>query len=217
MKKDSTFLKEQLHLHFADVFEDNLIDEIARYSIYQTYDKNDLIIDIGTSMTHIPLILKGLIKVSREDIHENEILLYFLNEGDTCAISFVNCIHKNKSIFKATAEESIETIMFPVDKIEEWMIRYKTWRVFIIDNYHNRMEEMLKTIKNLAFLKLDNRLFDYLTNQAKFRRTTDLSITQKEIATDLNTSRVVISRILKILDQEGKIKLSKHKIHVNSH
>ena len=154
MRKDFAYLKEQLYLHFHDKFEGELINEIARYGIYKTYDKNDLIVDIGTHMTHIPLILKGIIKVSREDSHEHEILLYFLNDGDTCAISFINCIHRNESIFKATAEENIETIMFPVNKIEEWMIKYKSWRVFIIDSYHNRLEEMLKAIKNLAHLLL---------------------------------------------------------------
>ncbi|WP_396601368.1 Crp/Fnr family transcriptional regulator [Algibacter sp. R77976] len=215
MKKNTTFLKEQLHLHFNNVFEKRLINEIARNGTYATYDKNDLLIDIGLEMTHIPLIINGLVKISREDNHENEILLYFLEEGDTCAISFINCIHRNKSMFRATAEEDIECIMFPVHKIEEWMVKYKTWRVFIIDSYHNRLEEMLSVIKELAFFKLESRLYKYLSNQAKIRHSEDLLITHQDIANDFNTSRVVISRILKRLEHDGKIKLERGKIHIS--
>ena len=104
--------------------------------------------------------------------------------------------------------------MFPVHKIEEWMIKFKTWRVFIIDSYHNRLEEMLSVIKELAFFKLDDRLYKYLSNQVKIKKSNDLLITHQEIADDLNTSRVVISRILKLLEKEGKIKLNRRKIHV---
>ncbi len=215
MKKNSTFLKEQLHLHFNDVFEKRLINEIAKNGIYTTYEKSDILVDIGLEMTHIPLIINGLVKIAREDSHENEILLYYLEEGDTCAISFINCINRSKSMFRATAEDKVECIMFPVNKIEEWMIKYKTWRVFIIDSYHNRLEEMLNTIKSLAFLKLDNRLYKYLSNQVKIRHSEDLIITHQEIANDLNTSRVVISRILKTLEHEGKVQLGRHKIHVS--
>ena len=213
-KKKIAFLKEQLHLHFDDVFEKSLINEIAKNGIYATYENKDILIDIGAETTHIPLIINGLVKISRDDSHEHEILLYYLEEGDTCAISFINCIHRSKSMFRATAEEKIACIMLPVHIIEEWMVKYKTWRVFIIDSYHNRLEEMLSVIKELAFFKLESRLYKYLTNQVKLKHTNDLFITHQEIAHDLNTSRVVISRILKILEQEGKIKLDRRQIHV---
>ena len=215
MKNNLTFIEQQLRLYFNDVFETQLITEIAKNGIYTTYEKSDILVDIGLEMTHIPLIINGLVKISREDSHENEILLYYLEEGDTCAISFINCIHRSKSMFRATAEEKVECIMFPVNKIEEWMIKYKTWRVFIIDSYHNRLEEMLNTIKSLAFLKLDNRLYNYLSNQVKIRHSKDLIITHQEIANDLNTSRVVVSRLLKTLEHEEKIQLGRHKIHVS--
>ena len=214
MKKNPTFLKEQLHLHFNDIFEKRLINEIAKNGEFSSFEKDDILIDIGLEMTHIPLIINGLVKISREDSHENEILLYYLEEGDTCAISFINCIHRSNSLFRATAEAAVECIMFPVNKVEEWMIKYKTWRVFIIDSYHNRLEEMLSVVKGLAFFKLDNRIYNYLSNQVKIKHSNDLLITHQDIAHDLNTSRVVISRILKMLEQQGKIKLNRRKIHV---
>ncbi|WP_282135664.1 Crp/Fnr family transcriptional regulator [Seonamhaeicola maritimus] len=212
--KNKALLKAQLMACFSDVFETPLINELAEHSLHRYYNKGDIVVDLEMEMTHIPIILNGLVKVTREDIHENEILLYFLEEGDTCACSIINCISKQKSIIRATTEVKAEIIEFPVSKIEEWMIKYKSWRVYVIDSYHHRLEELLVVIKNLAFKNLDNRLYAYLSHQAKIRHTEDLSITHREIATDLNTSRVVISRILKMLDQKGKIKLSRHNIHV---
>ena len=214
MKKNTAFLKDQLHKHFDNVFETRLINEIANTGQYATFSKGDILIDIGAEMTHIPLIIKGLVKILREDHHEDEILLYFLEENDTCAISFVNCINQSKSMFRATVEEDVECIMFPVNKIEEWMTKYKSWRVFIIDSYHDRLLEMTSAISSLAFLNLDDRLNKYLNKQVEIKKSHDLDITHQEIANDLHTSRVVVSRLLKTLEHEGKIKLGRHKIHI---
>ena len=214
MENNSTFLKEQLHNHFDGVFETRLINDIANNAQYATFKKGDILIDIGAEMTHIPLIIKGLVKILREDYHEDEILLYFLEEGDTCAISFVNCINQSKSMFRATVEEDVDCIMFPVNKIEEWITKYKTWRVFLIDSYHDRLMEMTEAIKSLAFLNLDDRLIKYLTKQVEIKKSHNLNITHQEIANDLHTSRVVISRLLKTLEHEGKIELGRHKIHI---
>lgn len=215
MKKTTAFLKEHLHKHFDDVFEARLINEIAENGIYKTYKKGEMVIDIGDEMTHIPLIFKGLIKVLREDQHEEELLLYFLEECDTCAISFVNCINQTKSMFRVTVEEDTECILYPVSKIEEWLTKYSTWRVFLIDSYHNRLMEMVDSIRSLAFLKLDDRLHKYLAKQVEIKNSHDLNITHQEIANDLHTSRVVVSRLLKTLEHEGKIKLGRHKIHIS--
>jgi CRP/FNR family transcriptional regulator len=214
MQYDVKFIKDQLTAHFKNVFEKGLINEISKNGIYKTYEKGEMLIDIGDEMTHIPLILNGLIKVLREDQHEDEILLYFLEEGDTCAISFVNCINQSKSMFRVSVEEDTECVLFPVDKIEEWITKYKTWRIFIIDSYHNRLLELGDAIRSLAFLKLDDRVYKYLAKQVDLKHSGKLSITHQEIANDLHTSRVVVSRLLKALEHEGKIKLGRNKIDV---
>jgi len=214
MEYDKKFIKSQLNQHFDGLFEKSLINEIAKTGIYKTYKKGDMLLDIGDEMTHIPLILSGLIKVLREDQNEDEILLYFLEERDTCAISFVNCINQSKSVFRATVEEDTECILFPVNRIEDWIAKYKSWRVFIIDSYHSRLLELGEAIRSLAFLKLDDRLFKYLAKQVDIKHTDKLLITHQEIANDLHTSRVVISRLLKSLEHEGKIKLGRNKIDV---
>ncbi|MGB5462539.1 MAG: Crp/Fnr family transcriptional regulator [Aureibaculum sp.] len=216
MVNEIHFLREKLDQQFTGVFEENLIDEIVKTGYLKHIDAGDLLVDIGDEMTHIPLIIKGLVKVIREDQNEEELLLYYLEKGDSCAISYVNCIHHSQSMFRAIADIDTECIMVPVNKIEEWLIKYETWRVFIIDSYHNRLLELVDTIESLAFLKLDERLYKYLKEQVNVTHNKILTITHHEIAQDLHTSRVVISRILKILENKGQIKLGRNRIKVKA-
>jgi CRP/FNR family transcriptional regulator len=166
-------------------------------------------------MTHIPLILSGAVKIIREDHNGDEIALYFLEKGDTCAISFVNCIQRTESIFRGVTEKDTEGIFIPVDKIDSWLQKYKSWRVFVIDSYHSRLIEMVSSIDSLAFSRLDERLLKYLTDKVKIMNTNTLIITHQEIADDINTSRVVVSRLLKVLENEGKIKIRRNRIIID--
>ena len=214
MEKDKKLIKKKLNTYFSKIFEKKLLDEIVQVGIYKNYLKGEMLIDIGDEMTHIPLITKGLVKVSREDPNDEEILLYFLEKGDTCAISFVNCINLSQSMFRGIVESDTECILIPVNKIEEWLINYRTWREFIIDSYHNRLVEMVEVIKSIAFLKLYDRLYNYLVEHVQLMDNKKLKITHQEIAKDLHTSRVVVSRLLKILEKKGKIKLGRKNIKV---
>jgi len=215
MVKDKSLIRKKLNTYFSKIFEKDLLNEIVEVGIYKSFPKGEIFIDIGDELTHIPLITKGIIKVSREDPHGEEILLYFLERGNTCAISFVNCINVKKSLFLGVTETDVECILVPVNKIEEWLVNYRTWREFIIDSYHNRLVEMVELIKSLAFLKLDDRLYNYLAYHVKLMHNKKLAITHQEIAEDLHTSRVVVSRLLKILEKKGKIKLGRKRILVN--
>jgi len=216
MNTCENLIQEKLIKGFANIFEKNLFQEIAEIGIYQKCTKGDLLIDIGDEMTHIPLIIDGVIKMMREDKNEEEILLYFLERGDTCAISFVNCINKRKSMFRGVVEKEAECVLVPVTKIEEWMVKYKSWREFIIDRYHNRLMELVETINGLAFSSLDVRLSAYLSNKMKIMHSKKLKVTHEEIANDLHSSRVVISRLLKILEHKGDIKLGRKKIKIKN-
>lgn len=208
--------QDKFHKCFGPVFEKELYDEILEIGIYNDINKGDLLIDIGDELTYIPLILKGAVKIIREDHDGEEILLYFLERGDICAISFVSCINLKKSIFRGIAERHTEYIMIPITKIEEWMVKYKSFRRFIIDSYHNRLIEMAETIESLTFMKLDERLVKYLEAKVKIMRSKNLQISHQEIATDLHTSRVVISRLLKTLEKLHKIELGRQKIQVTN-
>ena len=216
MNTDKTLLKEKLNDYFSEIFEKELIDEIVNLGIYRTIKKGSTLIDIGDAMTHIPLILSGAIKITREDKNGDEIALYFLEKGDTCAISFINCINRSKSMFRGVAEKLTESIFVPVEKIEPWLIKYESWRHFIIDSYHMRLIEMVESIDSLAFMKLDTRLLKYLTDKVKIMQNNTLIITHQEIADDIHTSRVVVSRLLKQLENKGKLIIRRNRIIIEN-
>lgn len=215
MTTDREILKEKLNDYYSTIFEKELIEEIIENGILRTIKSHELLIDIGDKMTHVPLILNGAVKIIREDKNGDEIALYFLEKGDTCAISFINCINRSKSMFRGITEKDTEGIFVPVDKIDEWLKKYKTWREFVIDSYHMRLIEMVESIDSLAFMKLDDRLHKYLTDKVKIMNDNVLHITHQEIADDINTSRVVVSRLLKVLENEGKIKIRRNRIIID--
>jgi CRP/FNR family transcriptional regulator len=207
-------IKEKLEEYYNVVFEQELLDEIAEVGTYRFVKENELLLDIGDEFHQIPLMLTGAIKISRETNAGEEIVLYFLERGDTCTITFGSGLQSSKSKVRGIAEKDSEIIFIPVEKLEEWMVKYPSWRSFVIDSYNIRLNEMLEAIDTLAFMKMDQRLFKYLTDKVQIMRSTTLNTTHQEIAVDLNTSRVVISRLLKQLENEGKIKLYRNKIEV---
>ena len=216
MTTDKDLLREKLNDYYTGIFEKELLEEIINNGIYRTINSGETLIDIGDNMTHVPLILHGAVKIIREDKHGDEIVLYFLEKGDTCAISFVNCINKTKSMFRGISEKDTEGIFVPVSLVADWLKKYETWRHFIIDSYHMRLIEMVEAIDSLAFMKLDDRLYKYLQDKVKIMKDNTLIITHQEIADDINTSRVVVSRLLKNLENEGKIQIRRNRIIIDS-
>jgi CRP/FNR family transcriptional regulator len=215
MEVTKEIIRERLNDYYAMVFEKDLLDEIAEVGMIRTIESGETLIDIGDNMTHVPLILEGAVKIVREDKNGEEIALYFLERGDTCAISFVNCINRSKSMFRGTAEKPTEGIFVPVEMVDLWLKKYSSWRHFIIDSYHLRLIEMVDSIDSLAFMKLDDRLMKYLSDKVQIMQDNILIITHQEIADDLNTSRVVVSRLLKRLENDGKITIRRNRIIVN--
>jgi CRP/FNR family transcriptional regulator len=160
----------------------------------------------------MPLLLDGVIKVMREDDDGFELLLYFLEKGETCAMTLSCCTGSAMSEIKATAETDSTLLMIPIEKMEEWLGKYKTWRNFIFDSYHERLMEVLQTIDNIAFKKMDERLLNYLKEKSKYYNNSEIKVTHQDIAYDLHTSRVVISRLLKQLEKTNRIKLNRNSI-----
>ena len=214
MNNQELILRQKIDDCYSNIFEKELIDDIVKVGHFDIIKRGKLLIDIGSDMTHIPLILDGVVKIIRKKENGEEIVLYFLEQGSTCAISFVNCINNKKSIFKGVVETTIEAVFLPVEYIDEWLAKYKSWRHFIIDSYHFRLIEMVESIDGLAFMKMHQRLLKFLTDKVKISNNADLKITHQEIADDLNTSRVVITRLLKQLHDENKIYSTRNKIRV---
>lgn len=207
-------LKEELVEAYHFIFEDELLEEIAKFGTLKTVKAGEKIIEIGDYVKTMPLLLEGAIKILRRDKDGDELLLYFLERGDTCAMTLSCCLGQTKSEIMAVAERDTKLIMIPIEKMEEWTSKYKSWRNFVFESYHSRLTEMLDTIDTIAFLNMDQRLMRYLQDKAKINGSEKLQVTHQEIAYDLHTSRVVISRLLKKLEMEGKISLQRNSIEV---
>lgn len=199
---------------FSYLFDEEILDNISKAAELRTFKKNDIIIDIGQGLKYVPLLIRGNIKVLREDNEGSELLLYVLESGDTCAMSLTCCMAKSVSKIRAIADEETTVIMIPIDHMRTWFDTNDSWRNFILQSYQIRFDEMLETIDTLAFMKMDERLFKYLTDKVKLSGSIDLEITHQEIAEDLHTSRVVVSRLLKQLEKQERITLGRNKIHI---
>ena len=207
-------MRDLLTASYGFVFEDLLIDEIVSVAHLVEFKEGDIIIDFGDYIKKMPLLIEGAIKILREDFDEGEMLLYFIEKGDTCAMTMACCIGEAKSEIRAVAETDGKIIMIPVTKMEEWLGKYKSWRNYVFNNYNNRLKEMLSAIDSLAFMNMEERLLNYLFEKCKINHSREIFSTHKEIAYDLHSSREVISRLLKALEIKGRIKLNRASVEV---
>lgn len=207
---------EELNSNYGHFFEKELLEEISKDSITKEVLEGDILIKPGSYIKSMPLIINGAIKILREDQEGDELLLYFLEKGDTCAMTLSCCMGHHKSEIKAIAEMDSTLIMIPIKKMEEWTAKYSSWRSFVFESYHKRLMEAIETIDNIAFLNMDERLLKYLKDKIKVNSDTIVHNTHQEIAYDLHTSRVVISRLLKKLEVDGRIELNRNSIKVIS-
>ena len=203
---------KELKDNYGHLFEDELLNEIKQVGTFKEVPEGFKMIDIGNYVKAIPLLISGAIKILRQDNDGDELLLYFLEKGDTCAITLSCCLGQTKSEVRAIAETKATLIMVPIQKMEEWSGKYKSWRSFVFESYHHRLNEMLETIDSIAFLKMDERLIKYLKEKARISQDKTIHNTHQEIAYELHTSRVVISRLLKKLENLGKVKLHRNYI-----
>lgn len=204
--------KSRIHQYFPNFIELELIDEISTYGIEKKVDRGEEMIRKGEFMKYIPLIFSGSIRVMREDEEGHEMLLYYLERGNTCAMSISCCIRNEKSNIQAIAEEDSEVLLLPLEQMDCWMKSYSSWRNYIMDSYSSRMEGLLHTLDAIAFYSLDKRLLKYLDDRSKALKKTEFEITHSHISRELNASREAISRLLKKLEVMGKVRLGRNKI-----
>ena len=195
-------------------FESALVSDIIRVGEHRHYHNNDELMDIGSPITHFPIVLEGSLKVITEDEKGNELLLYYLEMGDTCAMTLQCCLNQSRSTVRVLAEGSVDLLLIPIGRMEEWIVQYSSWRRFIFNSYNERLQEMLQAIDKLAFENLEARLYSYLRDKAMVTGSPLLKTTHSQIANELNTSRVVISRLMKKLEQQQKISSERNQIHL---
>ncbi|KAA3646919.1 MAG: Crp/Fnr family transcriptional regulator [Bacteroidetes bacterium] len=199
---------------YQPFFEEALLQEIAQFGLKKSVKEGFALMEIGQKVTHMPLMLSGAIKILQEDKEGNDLLLYFIERGDTCAMTLNCCLGNTKSDIRAIAEIDSELLMIPIHLMDEWMVKYPSWRKFVFESYHIRFKEMLQAIDNIAFSNMDERLTKYLLDLASVRGSDTIKITHQEIAVDLHTSRVVVSRLLKKLENKKAIALNRNSIEI---
>lgn len=197
---------------FKDVFEPELIKEFeAKVKVVEAKE-GDKIIGVGQTVRVIPFLLKGSLKVSRLDEKLNEIFLYYLNAMEGCAMTFTCCMQQFPSEVQAVAEEDVVYLAIPISVMDEWIVKYPTWKSFVMRTIRSRFNELMHAIDQLAFQKLDERLVTYLKEKSKITGSTVLNLSHTEIANDLASSREVVSRLLKKLELDGRLLLYRNQI-----
>ena len=197
---------------FQQVFEPKLIQEIMQFGTWQSFNEGDLIMDYGKYIRMMPIIIKGTVKVYRLDENGNEILLYYLSSNESCSMAYSCCVEAKKSEVKAIAEDNVELIAIPHIKLDEWLCKYPSWKNYIMRSFNERFIELLKSIESIAFHKLDERLIAYLKEKQRMAGSSVIKTSHYVIADELATSRVVISRLLKQLENDKKIILYRNEI-----
>jgi len=203
---------------FAEQFpilnEPALSSAIEEFGQISRVAEGEYLIEVGQEVNAIPLVTAGALKILREDPEGNEIFLYYIYPGQTCAVSLNCCMNNRKSEVKAIAEEDSEFVAIPSTMMNSWLQEHQSWRAFIFDTYESRFNELLRTVDSIAFSDLDKRLISYLKQKVGIHKNATIQITHQEIANDLNSTREVISRLLKQLEKNKKVILARNKIEV---
>lgn len=203
-----------MNLSLPFITDPQLLGAIEKEAKVMEFEAGQTIIDKGQYIKMVPIILQGSVKVLRTDDAGHELFLYYIESGETCAVSLTCCSTSTPSDIKAVAEEKTVILGVPVRKHEQWTNEYRQWKDFVALTYQKRFQELLLTIDAIAFQKMDERLLGYLITKSKQLKSLELSITHQEIASELGSSREVISRLLKQLEKKKLVELGRNIIYV---
>lgn len=189
-----------------------LIEQLYQYGTIKEYKQGEIILDEKASVQSIPIVMKGMMKVIRTEEDGREILLYYIQAGESCIMSFLGGMHNEKSIVRAEIEKTAEILFLPVDKVSLFIQQHPEWLDYIFRLYHKRFEELLDIINAIVFKKVDERLLNLLLKKSELLQSKTIIITHEQLANELGTVRVVVSRLLKQLEDMGKVQLGRNKI-----
>ncbi|MFV8369384.1 Crp/Fnr family transcriptional regulator [Flavobacterium sp. LB2R40] len=188
--------------------------EIATNATLHSYQNGDIIIRTGQYIKNTVLVISGKIKIYREDENGGEFFMYYLQPGQACAISMICATKNEKSQIMAKVVEDVDIVLIPLLFMDKWMMQHRSWSEFVINSYRTRFEEVLEVIDSIAFRAMDERLEFYLKRHAEACHCKELKLSHQEIASELNTSREVISRLLKKMEQRGLVSLHRNNIEI---
>mgnify|MGYP003582356951 CR=1 FL=1 len=197
---------------FFPNFEPELRNVIADRANIKKVKAKEMLMATGQNMRSTVLIVEGMVKLYREGEQGSEFFMYYLHPGDACALSLICAAKQETSQVMAKAVEDTTILMIPISLMDSLMKDYKSWYYFVLETYRTRFEELLVVIDNIAFRSMDERLANYLERQYNDRQKREIILTHSEIAADLNSSREVISRLLKKMEQKGHLRLYRNYI-----
>jgi CRP/FNR family transcriptional regulator, anaerobic regulatory protein len=202
-------MQEMIHKLFPG-FEPDLLKEINEHASFKEIKAGETLMKTGQYFRHTMLVITGLVKVYREDDEGNEYFMYYLQPGQACALSMICATRQQSSELMGKAITDTTVLTVPLEYMDKWMSKYKTWYYFVLESYRSRFEELLQTIDHIAFRNMDERLLYYLQREQRTTESNILTINNTEIAQELNSSREVISRLMKKLADNGNIRLLKN-------
>ena len=186
--------------------------KLSEIGFTKTFSEGEIILNDNSYIKAIPIVTTGSIRVMRTDEDGREILLYYIKAGESCIMSFLGGLHQDTSKIKAIAEEETEILFIPVDKVSLLIKEFPEWLDYIFRLYHKRFEELLEVVNAVAFKKMDERLINFIKKKCEMTQKKTLFITHEQIANELGTARVVVSRLLKQMEENGYVKLGRNKI-----
>ncbi len=189
-----------------------LISKLTQFSTVRNYKAGEMILDENSLIRAIPIVTRGTLKVMRTEEDGREILLYYIKPGESCIMSFLGGLHDERSKVRAEVEEDAEILFLPVEKVSLFIKEYPEWLDYIFRLYHKRFEELLEIVNAIAFKKVDERLLDLLQKKKQVTGSNTLQVTHEQLANELGTARVVVSRLLKQLEESGQLQLGRNKI-----
>lgn len=189
-------------------------EQLSTHGTIKHFKQDDVILNESSHIKAIPIVMKGSLRVMRTEEDGREILLYYIKAGESCIMSFLGGIHHETSKVKAVAEEDVEVLLLPIDRVGLLLKDFPEWLDYIFRLYHKRFEELLEVVNAVAFKKIDERLLNFIHKKAEVTNSKVLSITHEQLANELGTARVVVSRLLKQLEINGTLKLGRNKITI---
>lgn len=189
-----------------------LVGKLYQHGIQKNYEAGDIILNENSHIRSIPIVTKGSIKVIRTEEDGREILLYYIKAGESCIMSFLGGLHNETSKVKAEVEDDAEILFLPMDKVSLFIKEYPEWLDYIFRLYHKRFEELLDIVNAIAFKKVDERLLNLLYKKSELNNSKIIQTTHEQLANELGTARVVVSRLLKQLEENGEVQLGRNKI-----
>lgn len=187
-------------------------EKLALYGQVKQFEEGDVILSENSYIRSIPIVIEGSIKVMQTDEEGREILLYYITAGESCIMSFLGGMHDDTSKVRAIAEEKTELLLIPIDKVSLLIKEFPEWLDYIFKLYHKRFEELLEVVNAVAFKKMDERILDLIKRKCEINHHKEINITHEQLANELGTARVVVSRLLKQMEENKLLKLSRNKI-----